>query len=86
MYASQAMLQKWQKCFKEAMAANKDVTIMTDLTGQFNRVIMISKHENLTAYEESIKNLYESYSGNERGNDKNGRVSGHVSDGQPRNI
>ena len=27
--------------------------IMTDMTGQFNKVVMISKYENLTDYEKS---------------------------------
>jgi hypothetical protein len=36
------------------MADNKDlVNIMTDMTGQYNRVVMVSKYENLTAYEQS---------------------------------
>jgi hypothetical protein len=26
---------------------------MTDMTGQFNRVVMVSKYETLTAYEQS---------------------------------
>jgi hypothetical protein len=26
---------------------------MTDMTGQYNRVIMVSQYENLTAYEQS---------------------------------
>lgn len=47
---------KLAKKFKEAMTGNKDlVHIMTDMTGQYNRVIMVSKFENLTAYEESWK-------------------------------
>jgi hypothetical protein len=45
---------KLAKLFKEIMAGNKEfVNIMTDVTGQFNRVIMVSKYENLTAYEKS---------------------------------
>lgn len=31
------------------------VNIMTDMTAQFNRVIMVSQYENLTAYEKSWK-------------------------------
>jgi heme-degrading monooxygenase HmoA len=45
---------KVAKMFKEAMAGNTDlVHIMTDMTGQYNRVIMESKYENLAAYEKS---------------------------------
>jgi heme-degrading monooxygenase HmoA len=45
---------KVAKMFKEAMSGNADlVHIMTDLTGQYNRVIMVSQFENLAAYEKS---------------------------------
>jgi hypothetical protein len=45
---------KLAKLFKEVMADNKEfVNIMTDMTGQYNRVIMISKYDSLTAYEKS---------------------------------
>jgi heme-degrading monooxygenase HmoA len=45
---------KVAKKFKEAMAGNNDlVNIMTDMTGQFNRVIMVTKYDSLTAYEQS---------------------------------
>ena len=45
---------KLAKKFKEAMEGNKElVHIMTDMTGQFNRVIMVTRYENLTAYEQS---------------------------------
>ena len=45
---------KLAKKFKEAMAGNNElVNIMTDMTGQYNRVVMVSKYESLTAYEES---------------------------------
>jgi hypothetical protein len=45
---------KLAKKFKEAMSGNSDlVNIMTDMTGQFNRVIMVTKYDNLTAYEKS---------------------------------
>ena len=53
---------KLAKLFKEVMADNKElVNIMTDMTGQYNRVIMVSKYENLTAYEKS----WEDYSKDE---------------------
>jgi heme-degrading monooxygenase HmoA len=45
---------KLAKMFKEAMADNKElVNIMTDMTGQYNRVVMVSQYENLSAYEQS---------------------------------
>lgn len=45
---------KLAKMFKEAMTDNKElVHIMTDRTGQFNKVTMVSKYENLAAYEQS---------------------------------
>lgn len=45
---------KMAKLFKEVMADNKElVNIMTDMTGQYNRVIMVSKYDSLTAYEKS---------------------------------
>ena len=47
---------KVAKMFKEAMAGNTDVLhIMTDFTGQYHRVIMVSQYENLTAYEKSFE-------------------------------
>lgn len=53
---------KLAKLFKEVMAGNKElVNIMTDMTGQYNRVIMVSQYENLTAYEKS----WEEHSRNE---------------------
>ena len=45
---------KLAKKFKEAMTGNTDlVNIMTDLSGQYNKVVMVSKYESLTAWEES---------------------------------
>jgi heme-degrading monooxygenase HmoA len=45
---------KVAKLFKEVMADNKElVNIMTDITGQYNRVIMVSKFDSLEAYEKS---------------------------------
>ncbi len=45
---------KVAKLFKEVMADNTElVNIMTDMTGQYNRVVMVSKFESLTAYEQS---------------------------------
>jgi heme-degrading monooxygenase HmoA len=45
---------KLAKLFKEVMSDNNElVNIMTDMTGQYNRVVMVSKYDNLTAYEQS---------------------------------
>jgi hypothetical protein len=45
---------KLAKLFKEAMACNDELLhIMTDMTGPYNKVVMVSKYENLTAYEQS---------------------------------
>jgi heme-degrading monooxygenase HmoA len=45
---------KLAKMFKEAMTGNSElVNIMTDMTGQYNKVVMVSHYENLTAYEKS---------------------------------
>jgi predicted translin family RNA/ssDNA-binding protein len=47
---------KVAKLFKEIMADNDElVNIMTDMTVQFNRVVMVSKFDSLKAYEESWK-------------------------------
>lgn len=44
------------KLFKEVMADNIDlVNIMTDLTGDFNKVVMVSRHDSLSAYEQSFQ-------------------------------
>jgi heme-degrading monooxygenase HmoA len=51
---------KLAKMFKEAMKGSEELLhIMTDMTGQFNRVIMVSKFENLTAYEQSWEKFKE---------------------------
>ena len=47
---------KLAKKFKEAMAGNKELlNILTDMTGSFNKVVMVTKFESLTAYEQSWK-------------------------------
>jgi heme-degrading monooxygenase HmoA len=51
---------KMAKLFKEVMSGNDElVNIMTDMTGQYNRVIMVTKYESLTAYEQSWKKYEE---------------------------
>lgn len=45
---------KMAKLFKEVMQGNEEVVnIMTDMTGQYNRVVMVSKYDSLSAYEKS---------------------------------
>ena len=47
---------KMAKMFKEAMKKSKEVkNILTDMTGQYNRVIMVSEYKNLSAYEKSFE-------------------------------
>jgi heme-degrading monooxygenase HmoA len=51
---------KLTKMFKEVMTDNTDlVNIMTDMTGQFNKVVMVTKYENLAAYEKSFEKYME---------------------------
>lgn len=45
---------KLAKLFKEVMTGNEElVNIMTDATGQFNRVIVVTQYDSLTGYEQS---------------------------------
>lgn len=47
---------KMAKMCKEMMTGKgKQVAVMTDMTGQFHRVIMASWHENLSAYEKMME-------------------------------
>ena len=51
---------KLAKLFKEVMSDNEElVNIMTDVTGQYNKIVMVSKYDNLTAYENSWKKYEE---------------------------
>ena len=51
---------KLAKMFKEAMGSNQEtVNILTDMSGQFNKVVMVSKYENLAAYEQSWQKYME---------------------------
>jgi len=51
---------KLAKMFKDAMSGNTEfVRVMTDQTGQYNRVIMESQYESLTAYEKSFEQYME---------------------------
>ena len=47
---------KMAKMFKEAMSGMTEVVnIMTDMTGQYNKVVMVSKYDSLSAYEASFE-------------------------------
>ncbi len=47
---------KVAKLFKEAMSDSSEVLhIMSDMTGQYHRVIMVSQYESLTAYEQAFQ-------------------------------
>ena len=47
---------KLAKLFKEVMKDEEElVNIMTDMTGQYNRVVFVSKYESLAAFEQSWK-------------------------------
>ena len=47
---------KLAKLFKEVMASQPElVNILTDLTGDFNKVMMVSKYDSLTAYEQNFQ-------------------------------
>ena len=51
---------KLAKLFKETMSGQKEyVNVMTDMSGQFNRVIIVTQHENLSAYERSWEAMSE---------------------------
>lgn len=51
---------KLAKKFKQAMEGSSElVNILTDMTGQFNRVIMVTKYENLSDYEHSWEKYQE---------------------------
>ena len=49
---------KLAKMFKEAMSESKElVNIMTDMTGQFNKVVVVSKYESLTDFDKSWERM-----------------------------
>jgi len=49
---------KLAKLFKEVMGSRPEVVnIMTDMTGPFNRVVVVTRHDSLTAYEKSWENM-----------------------------
>ena len=50
------------KLFKEwaDVAPKKNVKVMTDMTGQFHRVVIVSNFDSLSAYEEEMKTMGQS--------------------------
>ena len=51
---------KLAKKFKEGMSGSSElVNVLTDMTGQFNKVVMVTKYESLTAYEKSWEKYQE---------------------------
>lgn len=47
---------KLAKLFKEVMAGNTElVHVMTDVTGDFNKVVMVTQYEGLSAYEQNFQ-------------------------------
>lgn len=62
---------KVARLFKEVMTGSGEVTsIMTDMTGQFNKVVMVSQYESLTAYENSWKKYEEDTEANRQMREK----------------
>ena len=58
---------KLAKKFKEAMAGYSELTnIMTDISGQYNRVILVTQYDSLTAYEQSWKKYEEDTEANKK--------------------
>lgn len=58
---------KLAKKFKEGMSGFSELKhIMTDMTGQFNRVILVTEYESLTAYEQSWKKYEEDSEANRK--------------------
>lgn len=53
---------KIAKLFKEwaDVTPQKNVSVMTDVTGQYHRVIVASSFDSLTSYEEEMKNMGQS--------------------------
>lgn len=74
---------KVAKMFKEAMGiTGQEVKIMTDMTGAFNKVVMVSEYETLAAYEQSWEK-YMQNSEDEKNDRGHGRLPGYVPDRLP---
>ena len=61
---------KVAKMFKEWAKTQQGTVVMTDVTGQWHRVIMSSTHESLAAYEENTKKMYADTPENKAMNEK----------------
>lgn len=61
---------KIAKLFREWAETQEGTSIMTDMTGQWHRVIVASTHDSLTAYEESFKKMMEDTEENRKMNEK----------------
>jgi len=49
---------KLAKLFKEVMSDSKEfVNVLTDMTGQYNRVIMVSQFDSLSAFDKSWEDM-----------------------------
>ncbi|MBT1685743.1 hypothetical protein [Dawidia soli] len=49
---------KLAKLFKEVMGGRPElVNILSDMTGSFNRVVVVTRHDSLTAYEKSWESM-----------------------------
>ena len=48
---------KLAKLFKEWADTQKQTHVMTDMTGQWHRVLVVSSHDSLAAYEENFKKM-----------------------------
>jgi hypothetical protein len=47
---------KFAKLFKEVMGDNAELLhIMTDVTGDFNKVVMVTKYDSLSTYEQNMQ-------------------------------
>lgn len=59
---------KLAKLFKEwaHLRPKREITIMTDMTGQWHRVIVSTNYESLADYEEETKNMMENQSAEEK--------------------
>lgn len=59
---------KLAKMFKEwaDILPKKNGSVMTDMTGQFHRVIMATTYESLTEYDEEMKNMGKNMSEQEK--------------------
>lgn len=52
---------KLAKLFKDVMSGSKEfVRVMTDLTGSFNRVVLVNQYDSLAAYEKSWEDMQHS--------------------------